>query len=163
MGYINLSGWLAAAGFEKAIVPVALLTLLGLGAWTWRYRAVDFWLLVGIIGLVTRLWIHHRAQDDLLILFPMIALLRQAKQSSAPDGSDVIAGLLFALIWAPMMAPTDLFRQFPILMSLKLIWLGSIWMTALLFLLVQARKEKARNSGEEFRKHMAFTKSPSET
>lgn len=162
-GYINLSGWLAAAGFEKAIVPVALLTLVGLGAWTWRHRAVDFWLLVGIIGLATRLWIHHRAQDDLLILFPMIALLRLAKQSPTHDGSDAMAGLLFALIWLTMMAPTDLFRQFPIVMSLKLIWMGSIWTTALLFLLIQARKERAGNSGEEFRKYMAFTKSPNET
>lgn len=151
-GYINLSGWLAAAGFEQAIVPVALLTLLGLGAWTWRHRAVDFWLLVGIIGLATRLWIHHRAQDDLLILFPMIALLRLAKQSPTHDGSDAMAGLLFALIWLTMMAPTDLLRQFPVVMSLKLIWMGSIWTTALLFLLGQSRKERARNSGEEFRK-----------
>src|SRR5215470_15260675 len=96
-GYINISGWLAAAGFEKAIVPVALLTLIGMGAWTWRHRAVDFWLLAGVMGLATRFWIHHRAQDDLLILFPMVALLRLAKRSPAPDGSDVIAGLLLAL------------------------------------------------------------------
>jgi hypothetical protein len=162
-GYINLSGWLAAAGFEKAIVPVALLTLLGLGAWTWRHRGVDFWLLLGIFGLFTRLWIHHRMQDDLLILFPMIALLRQAKQFPSPDGSDVKAGLLFALIWMTMMAPTDLMEHIPIFVSLKLICLGSIWTTALLFLLVQARKERARNSSEEFRKYMAFTNSPNET
>ncbi|HKQ72893.1 MAG TPA: glycosyltransferase 87 family protein [Blastocatellia bacterium] len=142
-GYINLSGWLATAGFEKAIVPVALLTLLGLGAWAWLHRAVDYWLLVGIIGLATRFWIHHRAQDDLLILFPMIALLRLAKQPSTSDGRDVTAGLLFALNWITLMAPTDLLGRFPVLTRLKMIWMGSLWAMSLLFLLSQAWKERA--------------------
>jgi hypothetical protein len=145
-GYLNISGWLAAAGFEKAVIPVALLTLIGLGAWTWRHRAVDCWLLAGVSGLGARFWIHHRAQDDLLILFPMIALLRLANQSPAHDGSDVTAGLLFALNWITMMAPTDLFNRYPTLVSLRVICLGSIWGLTLLFLLGQVRKERMMNS-----------------
>jgi hypothetical protein len=73
----------------------------------------------------------------------MVALLRLAKQPPAPDGSDVTAGLLLALNWVTMMSPTDLLRHFPTLMSLKMIWLGSLWAMSLLFLLSQARKERA--------------------
>ena len=154
MGYINISGWLAGAGFGKAIVPMALITLLCAGVWVWRYRAVDFWLQLGVLGLATRFWIHHRAQDDLLILFPMIALLRLARQADSPDGpegpegpegNDVTAGLLFALIWITMMAPTDLASRFPKLASLRLICLGVTWTLTLVFLLDQARKERARS------------------
>jgi len=157
-GRANLSWLLAAAGLNQAIVPVALLTLLGLGAWTWRHRGVDFWLLVGVIGLVARLWIHHRAYDDLLILLPMIALLRLAKQPAAPardlardltrdlNGRDVTAGLLFALTWVTMVAPSNLLSRLPAPAPLRSIWLGALWVTALLFLLGQARQERAKSS-----------------
>jgi len=145
-GHTNLSGWLAAVGLEDATVPAALLILLGLGAWTWRHRGADFWLLVGVMGMVARLWIHHRTYDDLLILAPMIALLRLAKQSPALDGSDVTAGLLFALTWVTMLAPVDWLIWVPTLALLTKIWLGALWVTVLVFLLSQARRERAGSS-----------------
>jgi len=145
-GHTNLSGWLAAVGLEGATVPAALLVLLGLGAWVWWHRGVDFWLLVSVVGLGARLWIHHRTYDDLLILAPMIALLRLAKQSSAPNGSDVTAGLLFALTWMTMLAPVDWLIWVPKLALLTKIWLGALWVTVLVFLLSQARRERARSS-----------------
>jgi len=142
-GNTNLSRWLAAIGLEKVIGSMALLTLLGLGVWVWRHRETDFWLLVGIMGVATRLWIHHRGYDDLLILFPLIALLRLAKQSSAPNGSDVTASLLFALTLMTMLAPVDFLLRFPTSAILMEIWLGSLWVTVLLFLLDQARRGRA--------------------
>ena len=145
-GNTNLSGWLAAIGLEEAIVPAALLTLLGLGVWTWRHRKTDFWLLVGVLGLATRLWIHHRGYDDLLFLAPMIALLRLARQSPAPDGSDVTAGLLFGLTWMTMLAPVDWLLWVPASTLLMKVWLGALWVTVLLFLLGQVRQEKERSS-----------------
>jgi len=151
-GHTNLSKWLAVAGLEEALVPAALLTLLGLGVLAWRYRGVDFWLLAGIMGVATRLWVHHRGQDDLLILLPMIALLRLAKQSPSPardpardlHGRDVKAGLLFALTWMTMLAPVDLLLRFPASALLTHIWMGVLWITTLLFLLGQARQERSK-------------------
>ncbi|MGH9935062.1 MAG: hypothetical protein ACREAM_02380, partial [Blastocatellia bacterium] len=145
-GHTNLSGWLAAVGLEEAIAPAALLTLLGLGVWTWRHRGVDFWLLVGVLGLATRLWLHHRGHDDLLFLLPMIALLRLAGQSPAPDGGDVTAGLLFGLAWMTMLAPTNWLLWIPAATLLMKVWLGALWVTVLLFLLGRALQERARNS-----------------
>jgi hypothetical protein len=138
-GHANLSGWLAAIGLKKAILPAALLALLMLGAWIWRHRKADFWLLAGVTGLVTRLCIHHRGPDDLLILLPMIALLRLAKR-----GPDVTAGLLFALTWMTMLAPVDLLLRSPTPALLTAIWLGALWVTTLLFLVGQARQDMAR-------------------
>ncbi|MGE0126735.1 MAG: glycosyltransferase family 87 protein [Blastocatellales bacterium] len=163
-GHANLSGWLLAIGFKKAILPAALLTLLALGAWVWRHRKVDFWLLAGVTGLVTRLCVHHRAQDDLLILLPMIALMRLAKQAPALDGADVTAGLLFALTWMTMLAPVDLLLRIPALRPLMAIWLGVLWLTTLLFLLGQARKERMGNPGRALQEPSihAFAKTPIE-
>lgn len=163
-GHANLSGLLLAIGLKKAILPAALLSLLALGAWVWRHRKVDFWLLAGVTGLVTRLCVHHRSQDDLLILLPMIALLRLAKHPPASDGTDVTAGLLFALTWITMLAPVDLLLRIPALRPWMAIWLGALWVMTLLFLLGQARKERMSNPGGVFQEPSirAFAKSPIE-
>ena len=152
-GHTNLTKLLISVGLKQALAPVALLGLLGIGALTWRFRKVNFWLLIGILGLVSRLWIHHRTQDDLLILAPMIALLRLAMRSKAPDGSDVKAGLLFAFNWLTMLAPVSLIMGYPgLLLSMELL-LGALWMLTLLFLLSQANRERAGKSGLEFREY----------
>ena len=78
-----------------------------------------------------------------MILFPLIALLRLAKRPSAPDGSDVTASLLFALTLMTMLAPVDFLLRFSTSAILMEIWLGSLWVTVLLFLLDQARRERA--------------------
>ncbi len=141
-GHANLSKWLVLAGSKELIAPAALLALFGIGVWTWRRRGVDFWLLMGVVGLASRLWIHHRGQDDLLMLAPMIALLRLTKSSPAADGSDVTAGLLFALICMTMLAPVDLLVRIPVLKLPMEIWLGALWVTTLLFLLRHAKRDR---------------------
>ncbi len=144
-GHTNISGWLEGIGLNAAIIPVALLTLVALGLWVWRHRTVDFWLLVGIVGLGSRLWIHHRATDDLLMVLPMIPLLRLAEQG-ATNGSDVTAGLLFGLAWITLIAPTNYLRWLPGAGLPTQIWLAAVWLSVLIFLLKHAGRQDQRLS-----------------
>ena len=48
---------------------------------------VDRWYLLGVSAVVARLWTYHNWYDDLLILFPMVALLRVALSRNTPSPS----------------------------------------------------------------------------
>ena len=45
---------------------ISLILLGGLGAWVYRFRRVDVWLLIGVSAVIARLWTYHRTYDDLL-------------------------------------------------------------------------------------------------
>jgi hypothetical protein len=77
--------------------------------------------------------------DDLLVLLPMVALFRIAKRGEAEGGSDLVAGVLLAVLVLAMLAPARL--QFPSSPWLPLFVAGhvSVWLVVLLFLLRQAR------------------------
>lgn len=96
-GYGNVNTWLLSAGLAEWTGAVSLLMLLALGAWTYRHRGHDLWILMGVAALTARLWSYHRLYDDALILVAMVALLRLV--GSAVPGSanrHVAAGLLAA-------------------------------------------------------------------
>jgi hypothetical protein len=147
-GYANLSGWLTAVGLEKWLLPAALLVLAGLGLWSWLHRRVDLWLQIGVTALVARLWIHHRVHDDLLILLPLIALFRLATRGPSPDGSDVTAGVLFAITWGAMLIPTGLVVHSRPMFAVVIAGLGALWLVVLAFLLRRAWIER-KNLGAE--------------
>jgi hypothetical protein len=138
----NLHVWLGNLALEQWILPTSLIVLLALGFWIYRYRHVDLWLLLGVTAYVTRFWTYHRWYDDLLILVPMIALFRIAKQRSARVGVDVVAGILLGITMIVMLAPGGLFL-FPPPWSTRYVTAQIIiWIAGLLFLLKQAWHEK---------------------
>ena len=81
-GYANVRAWLAALGLKPLSHPAALLILLWLGWWTWRYRHLDRLLLLSVTALVARLWTYHNLYDDLLLAIPMLLLLQIGVNSS---------------------------------------------------------------------------------
>jgi hypothetical protein len=99
-GYGNLQLALAAIGGRAWMLPGSLVVLLALGVWVYRQRNQDVWLLLGVAGIVARVWSYHRVYDDVLILLPAVALYRVAKEHRV-----VTAALLCGLLVASLVAP----------------------------------------------------------
>ena len=139
--YANLHSWAAVLGLEKWNTSVSLLALAGLGLWVYWHRHADLWLLLGVTALLTRLWTYHGIYDDVLILLPMLALFRVAKQSRAADGG-VVAGILLASTTLAMLAPARLlFSPQPWRLLFAAVH-AIIWLAVLMFLLERAHRDK---------------------
>jgi glycosyl transferase family 87 len=136
-GYANLSIWLSDLGFKELILPSALLAWLILGGWIFLNRNADFWVLLGVGALTARLSVYHMLYDDVLIIFPMIALFRIAKRGNLPAGILLgvnVLAMLFLASWQKLPAPWHL------------ILVGGhamVWLADLIFLVgytIQTRK-----------------------
>jgi hypothetical protein len=109
-GYGDLHAWLALLGLKQWNLPASLVVLLALGWWTYRYRQSDVWLLLGVTAIVARFWAYHRAYDDMLILFPMVALFRTIKQDPLMNSRDGMAAcILLGVAMVVMFAPALLY------------------------------------------------------
>ncbi len=141
-GYGHLQVWLADVGLARWSIAVSLFVLVVFGVWTYVHRSADVWLILGVTGIVARIAICHLVYDDVLMVLPMVALFRIAKRGGPADSSDVIAGVLLAVLVLAMLAPARL--QFPSSPWLPLFAAGhvSVWLAVLLFLLRQARMEQ---------------------
>jgi hypothetical protein len=139
LGYGNLEIWFADVGLPEWGVPASLSVLGLLGVWAYVHRHVDVWLFLGVTAIVARMGVYHMVYDDLLVLLPTVALFRIAKRGEAEGGSDLVAGVLLAVLVLAMLAPARL--QFPSSPWLPLFVAGhvSVWLVVLLFLLRQAR------------------------
>ena len=138
----NLHVWLGNIGLGERILPISVLMVLVLGLWVYRHRHIDLWLLLGITGYVSRFWTYHRWYDDLLILLPMIALFRIAKDGSGSHWIGVVAGTLLSITMVLMLAPGGLF-VFPRPWDTWYVSVQTlVWLMGLAFLLIHARNEK---------------------
>jgi len=140
--YSDLPVLLVTLGLQKLILPVTLLVLAAQGLWTFRHRNGDVWILLGVAAIVARFWAYHRWFDDLLILIPMVALFRIAKQGTSANGCDVVAGVLLAITLLATLAPGGLYLFPPPWNSLYAVVQSVIWVIVLIFLLDHARYEK---------------------
>jgi glycosyl transferase family 87 len=141
-GHANIHIWLTRLGASWLMPFASLILLLSMGVWSHRYRRADVWLMLGVAGLVARLWTYHGVYDDALVLPAMVALFRIARRGPLPDGSDAAAGLLFAINWALALAPASLlvFRApWPFLFELAL---ASTWIATLASLMIHARADQ---------------------
>jgi Glycosyltransferase family 87 len=148
-GHAHLPALLVSYGLETWILPLSLLLLAGLGVWVYRHRRGDLWLLLGVTALVTRFWTYHQGYDDLLILLPMVALFRLAKQAPACANSRAgVAGVLLAVTVVGMLVPHRLHAAAEhAQLSPPLNWLftwgyACVWMLILIFLLDVARCQR---------------------
>lgn len=78
MGSVNIHLWLHWLGVRNSLLPFSLVLLILGIVLAWRYRAADPWLVLGVAALLGRLWIHHRAYDDVLLVMAAVALFRLA-------------------------------------------------------------------------------------
>ncbi|MBI5446659.1 MAG: DUF2029 domain-containing protein [Deltaproteobacteria bacterium] len=139
-GESNLQLWLAKAGLESWALPAALLVLGALGLWIHRHRRADLWVLVGVTAVVARLWSYHRWYDDMLLLFPLLALFRVAKEAPAGGLLGPAAGILFSVTLVSTLAPGGLYL---LPASWTTAYTGAqsaVWIAALLFLAAAARR-----------------------
>jgi hypothetical protein len=127
----NLHIVMTTLGLQQWVLPVGFLMLVVLGAWIFRHRRADVWLLMGVTGYVARFWSYHRWYDDLLILLPMIAMFRLAK---APSRGDAVAGWLLAVTTAAMLAPGGLFLFPPPFNTVYVVAQVIVWLAGMLFL-----------------------------
>ena len=128
-GYGNVHAWLGALGLQAWILPASGLIFALHGVWAWRHRGSDLWVLLGVAAIVARIWGYHRVYDDLLLLFPLVALLRLAHGEPRSGG----AWVLFLLGAAALAAPVT-----PILAHAP--WLlVAVWLLQLGYLMGRAR------------------------
>ncbi|MBP1749037.1 MAG: hypothetical protein H6Q52_1576 [Deltaproteobacteria bacterium] len=121
----------------------SLFILGALGVWTWFYRSSDPLVLLGVTGIVARLWTYHRMYDDILILLPLVALYRIAKRYGAGEKEGLIAGMFFVCGWLGLEMPGTLGRMsFPWNLPYD-IGQTALWIAMLVFLVFHVRKERA--------------------
>ena len=143
----NWSSWdlhvlMGALGRKDLIAPASLLVLCGLGLWVYLHRRVDLWILIGVTGIVARLWTYHGWYDDLLILLPMIALFRWIKQREEVDGYTVLAGALLGTTLVVTLAPGGMYL---LPAPFKTLYIGLqtlVWIADLALLLFIARHNR---------------------
>lgn len=145
-GEANLHILLADLGLAGWIAPASLAVVALLAVWVWRHRRIDVWLLIGVVAIAARFWTYHRWYDDLLILLPMLALFRIAKQGPASDDLDLAAGTLLGLTLAFLLAPGGLYLlPAPwnrIYVDVQVV----VWISDLVFLIVVAARARAKES-----------------
>ncbi|MGV7222784.1 MAG: glycosyltransferase 87 family protein [Nitrospinales bacterium] len=144
-GYANLHQWMSGIGFGDWIPHASLSVLILLGLWLYYHRNKDIWLLMGVTAIISRIWTYHALYDDILILIPMVALFRIAKQGASRGGEDMKAGILLVISWFSMLSPGR-FLTFPPPWNL-LFKIGQpvVWFAILFFLLIQISRVPQRN------------------
>jgi hypothetical protein len=140
-GYANVLTWLSDAGLQAWIRPAMLLILAAAGLWTWRYRHADIWILLGVGALVARLWTYHLVYDDVLILFPMIALFRIAKRE-ATTWYGLGAAALLAVTLVSMLLPGRLLQLEPPWGTFFQTSRATLWLVQLAFLHLCIRRQE---------------------
>lgn len=113
LGSVNTHLWLHWLGVDGSMLPASLLWLIAGGVWAWRYRDADPWIVIAVAALVARLWIHHRAFDDVILVIPMIVLFRIASSAydrsgggaGAPTAAPLMAAALLAVVYGLGHAP----------------------------------------------------------
>jgi hypothetical protein len=106
LGSVNTHLWLDWLGVDGSLLAASVIWLIALVSWTWRRRQADPWLLVAVAALVGRLWIHHRAFDDVLLIITLVVLYRVATYAPEARGAvKVAAAVLVALMYALGHAP----------------------------------------------------------
>ncbi len=126
--------------------PVAICGFFLLGLWTWFYRKIDLWVLMGVAALFARFWTYHMWYDDLLILIPMVTLYRLAGADFLSETWRRRAFALFVLSLPLMIAPGGLYLLPLPWNTLYVLAQKLLWVSMSGYLLLVA--EKIRQSPE---------------
>jgi hypothetical protein len=127
-------------------LPVSVVVLLALGVWIYSHRRVELWLLLAVTAYIARMGTYHRWYEDFLILLPMVAFFRIAKERSPSSNTGILAGILLAATMLASLAPGGLFL-FPAPWNSRYV-AGQVvvWFVGLVFLLRQAWVERRKIS-----------------
>jgi hypothetical protein len=146
-GESNLHIWMSSLGYERGILPASLAVLTILGVWVYRHRKGEFWALMGVSAIAARFWAYNRWYDDLLLLFPIVALFRIAKTSRRGETTRTWACVLFALTLASTLAPGGLYVLPDAWRPAYLLGQSLIWAGVLAFLVATERPNGRSEAG----------------
>lgn len=146
-GHTNIHKLLALMGLQEWMLPVSLGILLLSGWWICRHRRADYWILLGVAGLVAQFWAHHRLYDHLLILVPMVTLLRLSWRRPTSSRVGVVPALLFGLTWITVHAPATWLDAAPPLSTFMETVQAAVWLAVLIFLVRAARTSATSANG----------------
>jgi hypothetical protein len=140
LGSMNVYLWLHWMGFEGSMLPVSLLVLAVFLVWAWRHRRTAPLQVLGVSVIVSRLWVHHRVHDDVVLLILAIVLFRAAKERTGSEGAHpMLAAVLLAGAYGLGHAPwAYLSRGSPSLFFIVESGRTAVWLTALGLLVWQA-------------------------
>jgi hypothetical protein len=105
---MNLHEWMSAAGMGEWIPYGSLLVFALLGAWVLFHRTAPVWLALGVAAIAARTWTYHALYDDLLLVVPIVALLRAARETPVGGGRAVATGLVVFAGWCSALVPARL-------------------------------------------------------
>jgi hypothetical protein len=146
-GSVNVHLWLHWLGAERWLLIASVMILLVTMAWAWRYHHTTPWVAIGVGALVGRLWIHHRAYDDVLLILTAVALFQIVHRTVDRSRSTAVAAAILLgsiyLGWhIPMWA--YLTSASPLLWLTAEVFRSVSWLAVLGFLLWYARRSEAQ-------------------
>lgn len=147
---LRINRYMSQMQLHGLSLPNALAGLLLLGIWTWFYRNIDLWILLGVTALFARFWTYHMWYDDLLILLPMMALYRIAGTERFSAKWRGTAFWLFALSLPLMMAPGGLYLFPPPWNTLYVLAQKLLWVSMAFFLIIAAEKARKMPATKSF-------------
>ena len=137
---------LTRLGFREWLPHASIVIVLGLGAWTYRHRNRDLWILMSVAAVVTRFLTYHRWYDDLLLVVPLVTLFRLAHDGQATARQRTRAFALFGWTWLSLLAPGGHYVLPRLVVPAYLLAQTILWLGVLTFLLVVAEKHAARDT-----------------
>ena len=140
-GHTTLIGLLDAFDLRAFATPASAALFIAFGAWVYRYRRVDPWLLLGVAAFVARTWSYARPYDDLLILVPIVTLFRITQGGPINRNTRLVAELLLVAMVICNLIPGNVVAWAPPGRYLIEAIFASVWGAALFFLLREAHRE----------------------
>lgn len=138
-GVPNLHMLLAAAGLHAWMTPASLTMLAVVSIWMWRERSARPWILMGVAGIVARIWAHSTTYDDAFLLLPMVAL--HGRVFGGEGRADPVAAVLFVAGWLALLTPTWAFYDLGVT-TLRVIRITHtvLWLCVLAYLVTSASR-----------------------
>jgi hypothetical protein len=143
-GYGTVHNLLAELGVLGWNWPASLLILALTGAWVFRHRRADIWVLMGVTAVIARFWTYHRWYNDLLLIVPLIALFRLLRMPALGPRAKTLATTSFIWVWAFLLAPGVHFSMPSPHVFIGIEIIG--WLLALAFLLAYAEVDRRRRA-----------------
>jgi hypothetical protein len=140
-GHTTVVGLLDAFDLRAFATPVSAALFIAFGAWVYRYRRIDPWLLLGVAAFVARTWSYARPYDDLLMIVPIVSLFRIAQREPIDRNTRLVAELLVVAMVICNLIPGNIVGWPPPGRYLIEAIFVSVWGAALFFLMRETHRD----------------------
>ena len=144
----NVHTWLSLYSLNDMHRAVTCGILAFAGLLVFVHRRADPWFLIGITAVITRFFVYHMWYDDLLILFPIIALLRLANLHASDWRASLPAGTMLLCCLPTMIAPGGLYTLPSPWKEAYELFQTVLWVLMAIFLYVQILRGKRTDSAD---------------